>query len=303
MVINGEFHTSKYKAMTIYEPKERIVYKLPYCPDRIVQHAVMNVLKPILENLFIENSYSCIENRGPHKASKKCSEYVRKYKYCLKCDCKKFYPSINQKILSEMFHRIIKDDKFMDILDDIIFSFEGGRNCPIGNYCSQWFGNFYLLPLDNYVLHSLKCGSYIRYCDDFLLFSNDKGFLNECYKNIEKFMHERLELEFSKVSLFNVKQGVDFCGYRSFGKYVLVRKSTAKRIKKRVEYIRENLDSSDISKVESQLASSYGQLKHACTYNFRTSMDFDNLWQSVKERRTNHVREQDGNQRRLERVL
>lgn len=97
----------------------------------------MNILKPILINLFIENSFACIEGRGQLKASQKCAEFTRKYKYCLKCDIHKFYPSINQYILSAMFHRIIADEKFMEILDDVIFSFEGGYNCPIGNYCSQ----------------------------------------------------------------------------------------------------------------------------------------------------------------------
>ena len=135
-VANGEFHTSSYREKTVYEPKQRIVYKLPYSPDRIVQHAIMNVLKPILLNLLIENSFACIEGRGQIKASQKCSQFVRKYKYCLKCDIRKFYPSINQNILSEKLQRIIKDKRFMEILNDIIFSFEGGYNCPIGNYCS-----------------------------------------------------------------------------------------------------------------------------------------------------------------------
>ena len=91
LVIRGEFHTSEYKSKIIYEPKKRVIYKLPFCPDRIVQHAVMNILKPILINLFIENTYACIEGRGQMRASRKCSEYVRKYKYCLKCDISRFY--------------------------------------------------------------------------------------------------------------------------------------------------------------------------------------------------------------------
>lgn len=122
-VINGDFHTSPYKEKKIYEPKERIIYKLPYNPDRIVQHAVMNVLKPIMTNLFIENTYACIEGRGTHSASRKCAEMTRQHRYCLKCDIRKFYPSINQGILSEMLHRIIKDKRFMGVVDDIVFSF------------------------------------------------------------------------------------------------------------------------------------------------------------------------------------
>lgn len=279
LCITGQFHTSKYKEKKVYEPKERIIYKLPYSPDRIVQHAIMNVLKPILSNLFIENSFACVDNKGPHKASTKCTEFTRKYKYCLKCDIKKFYPSINQQILSDMFHRIIKDTKFMALIDDIIFSFDGGYNCPIGNYCSQWFGNFYLTKLDNFVLHELKCGAYVRYCDDFLLFSNDKRYLNDCKKKIARFLADNLELTFSKASIFNVKQGVDYCGYRSFGKYVLLRKSTAKRIQRRFRKINKLMEYEQINtvRIRGQIASASGQLKHCCGYHLRQALDIDNL--------------------------
>lgn len=284
MVINGEFHTSEYREMTVYEPKERIIYKLPFSPDRIIHHAVMNVLKPILTNLMIENTYACIEGRGQMRASLKCSEYVRKYRYCLKCDIRKFYPSINQEILSRKLHRIIKDDRFMEVVDDIIFSFPGGKNCPIGNLCSQWFGNFYLSFLDNYVVHVLKPKGYERYCDDFLLFDDDKKHLNHCKDMIERFLKDELDLEFSKSDLFDTRQGVDFVGYRHFKKYVLVRKSTAKRLKRRMWKIGESppSDMAELRHVEGQLASTHGLMKHACTYNLRRSLDFEGLRNRIR---------------------
>jgi len=276
LVITGEFCTSKYRSKTIYEPKEREIYILPFMPDRIVQHAIVNVLKPILTNLFIENTFSCIEGRGQLTASIKCSEYVRKYKYCLKCDIRKFYPSINHNILSKKLHRIIKDKQFMSIIDNIIYSFPGDTNCPIGNYLSQWLGNFYLSFLDNFVLHTLKCGSYERYCDDFMLFSNDKKYLNYCKTQIEQFLKNELELQFSKANLFNTKQGVDFCGYRHFKKYVLMRKSTVKRIKKRFKKIRQIKDY-DKEKLRQQIASTKGWLKHSNSYNLLRSLELDDL--------------------------
>ena len=276
LVISGQFHTSNYKTKKIYEPKERTIYKLPYCPDRIVQHAAMNVLKPILLSKFMLNSFACIEGRGQLKAGNKCAEFVRKYDYCLKCDISKFYPSINQHILSEMLHKVVKDKRFMTIVDDIIFSYEGGYNCPIGNYCSQWFGNFYLTRLDNYVLHTLKCGAYERYCDDFMLFSNDKRYLKDCKEKIEIFLNKELELHFSKAEVFNVKQGVDFCGYRYFKKYPLLRKSTAKRLKRRFKAIDRQLASGefDIERIAGQLASANGLLKHGKCYNLRKSIGY-----------------------------
>lgn len=262
-VLNGLYTTSPYRVKKIYEPKEREIFILPF-QDRIVQHAVMNILKPIFTNLLTENCYACIENRGQMRAVNKCSEYVRKYKYCLKCDIRKFYPSINQRILSNKLHRIIKDYKFMKIVDDIIFSYKGGYNCPIGNFCSQWFGNYYLSFLDNFVLHTLKIGAYERYCDDFMLFSNSKEELKNALNKIEKFLWQELELKFSKAQIFNTKQGVDFCGYRSFGKYVLVRKKTARRIIRRFKH--ELI-------TKERYASTCGWLKHACASNLQTFLD------------------------------
>lgn len=291
LVISGNFHTSKYRKKKVYEPKERIIYKLPYSPDRIVQHAIMNILRPILTNLFIENSFACIEGRGQLKASQKCAEYVRRYRYCLKCDIHHFYPSINQHILSEKLHRIIKDDKFMKLVDDVIFSFPGDYNCPIGNYCSQWFGNYYLSFLDNYVLHVLKCGAYERYCDDFMLFSNDKLYLRECRDFIREFLWNELELTYSKDEIFDMKQGVDYVGYRHFKKYLLVRKSTGKRVKRRVKKIENKIDEKNLnlSKVEGQLSSAHGLLKHACTYNFKTSIHLDEMREKISEIKVNLI--------------
>lgn len=286
MAISGLFHTSLYKEKKIYEPKERIIYKLPYNPDRIVQHAIMNVLKPIMVNLFIENTFACIEDRGQYKASLKCSEYVRRNDYCLKCDIRKFYPSICQRILSEKLHRLIKDDRFMAIIDDVIFSFPGGYNCPIGNYCSQWFGNYYLSFLDNFVLHELKCGEYQRFCDDFLLFSNDKSYLHDCKIRIEDFLQKELELTFSKAEVFSTKQGVDFVGYRHFKKYVLVRKGTAKRLKRRFRNIDENLKDGNIIKIDKvmgQVASGHGLMKHACSHHLRKSIEYERIDAEVRK--------------------
>lgn len=272
VVIRGEFRTSRYRQITIHEPKERIIYKLPFNPDRIVQHAVMNILKPIMMTKFISATYACIEGRGQHSASLKCSEFVRRNKFCLQCDIRKFYPNIDQRILSAMLRRIIKDERFMRFVDEIIFSYEGGKNCPIGNYCSQWFGNFYLCALDNFAKHGLKCRDYERFCDDFLLFSNDKKYLAECRDKIRAFIRDVLLLDFSKAEIFDVRQGVDFCGYRHFGKYVLARKSTAQRMKRRVRDFNENKGLYTAEHVMGSVASMKGWLRWCCSYHLRQSL-------------------------------
>lgn len=282
-VINGNFHTSNYKSKVIYEPKKRTIYMLPYAPDRIVQHALMNVLIPYFEKMFISDSYACIKGRGQQKAVLRCSEFTRRNAYCLQCDIHHFYPSIDQNILSKMYHKKFKDKKLLKIIDDIIFSFPGDKNCPIGNYTSQWSGNFYLTSLDNYIKHDLKAKDYLRYCDDFLIFSNDKKYLHDCRVKIEAFIKSNLKLSFSKANVFSTKQGVDFCGYRTFGKYILMRKSTSLRMKRdmKKKYLAYKKGRLPPEKLLATVDSRIGWLKHGCSYNLRKSMNLDNIRKEI----------------------
>lgn len=151
-LFNLKYKTSKYSLYKIYEPKERIVYRLPYYPDRIAHHAIMNVVKDIWTKSFIHNTYSCIEGRGIHLCANNLKRDLRKYSnkttYCLKLDIKKFYPSIPHDGLKECIRKKIKDKDFLMILDEIIDSTDNVRNIsskltnkigigvPIGNYLS-----------------------------------------------------------------------------------------------------------------------------------------------------------------------
>ncbi len=273
-VIDGTFHTSKYQSKTIFEPKKRVIYILPFNPDRIVHHAIVNVLKPRYERYFIADSYACLDGRGQQAGSLRCMEAVRRNKFCLKCDIHHFYPSIRHDILFAMYKAKIRDTKFLEVLEDNIFSFGGGRNTPIGNLTSIWHGNFFLTPLDLFCKHELKIRDYIRYCDDFLLFGNDKAYLHECRKRIDEFIHTKLDLEFSRSDVFNVKQGVDFLGYRHFGKYILVRKSTAKRMMKKVAVLPDRYESGEITQDElrSIIDSVSGWLSHANAHHLALKM-------------------------------
>lgn len=300
-VISGEFKTSMYYQKKIYEPKSRDIFVLPYDPDRLVQHAVMNILKPYFINMFIENSFACVEGRGQIKASQKCQEYTRKYDWCLQCDIHKFFPSIVQNKLSNMLHERFHDRKFMSVIDNIVYSFdpnnvinystelydyEDGCNEPIGNYCSIWFGNFYLTPLDNLILHSIKPEGYLRYCDDFHLYSNTKYKLLYAKRIIEEFIYDYLRLRFSKANILRTIHGIDFCGYRHYKDYILVRKSTEKRLIKNMRDIENDLkthtDQLDIEYVFGYLAAINGILKHAKTNNLREAIHYDRVLEEVK---------------------
>ena len=282
-LLDGTYKTSRYRTKTIYEPKERLIYILPFYPDRIVHHAIMNVLEPIWDNLMYYHSYACRKGKGMHKGSKVCMEYTRKYKYVLKCDVSKFYPNVNHSILKEIIRNKIKDVRLLKLLDEIIDSAEGETNVPIGNYLSQWFGNLYLNELDSYIKQELNVVAYIRYCDDFVLFSNDKNELKEWSRLIASFLHDRLKLKLSKNNIFPVWQGIDFLGYRHFPRKILVRKRTAKRTKRHIKETMHLLRSGRITKTQalSKVDSARGWLKHAQTYNLCSSLNINKIREEV----------------------
>jgi len=153
---NGTYKTSNYKTFSIYEPKERLIFKLPYYPDRIAHHAIMNILKPIWIKTFIHQTYSSIEGRGIHSLKNELfgvlQEHPKETIYCLKMDVHKFYPSINHDILKIRVRKKIKDSKVLALLDEIIDSTDSLTprvGFPIGNYLSQYLANVYLSEFDH----------------------------------------------------------------------------------------------------------------------------------------------------------
>lgn len=278
-LIEKTFYTSSYKTKTITEPKVREIYILPFAPDRIVQHALMNVIELIWEKLFIFDSYACRKGKGIHAGSRRTMEFVRKNDYVLKCDISKFYPSIDHEVLFDIVQRKIKCKDTLWLLKDIIYSVPNGRNVPIGNYTSQWFGNLYMNELDQILKHQYKVKDYLRYCDDFCLFHNDKQFLNEMKSVIQEFADSKLKLKLSKCEMFPVTHGVDFLGYRHFRDYILLRKSTAKRLIKRLKVIPELYTKGRITAdyIISSIASAKGWLQWANTKNLKLSLQINNL--------------------------
>ena len=279
MLVDKTYKTSAYETKMIHEPKERLIYKLPFAPDRIVQHAIMNIIEPIWESFFINESYACRKGKGIHAGSKKTMEFVRRNIYCLKGDMSKFYPSMNHDVLYNIICRKIKDKYVLELLKNIIYSIGGETNIPIGNYTSQWMGNLYLNELDQRVKHVYKIKDYIRYCDDFLLFSNDKVLLKNVLADMEIYIDRELKLKMSKKDIFQVSRGVDFLGYRHFRKYILVRKSTVKRVTKRLKKLPYMYKKGKITteQYRSSLASTNGWLKWANSYNLRQKLNLDSL--------------------------
>ncbi len=263
----GRFRTSKYTIFKVYEPKEREIYMLPLYPDHIVHHAIINILGPIWQSMFVADSFACIPGRGIHSASARCMKFVRKYKYVLQCDISKFYPSINHDVMMRIISRKISDRRMLRLLDDIVRSLPPPTGLPIGNLTSQWMGNLYMHDLDMFVKHALRVKNYIRYCDDFCIFSDDRRELIQYRNQIEEYLRDTLKLRFSKSFIKPTAVGVNFIGYRHFKKYVTLTRAGAAKMRRRM---RTMANAQEISPhARGQLAAFNGWMRWACGYNMR----------------------------------
>lgn len=227
-----KYKVPEYKTFKIRDPKEREIFRLPF-RERIVQHAIMNILEPLLTPVFVKNTYSCIKGRGILKASMDLRKYLRdksNTKYCLKLDIQKFYPSVNNGILKILIRRKVKDKDLLWLLDEIVDSAEG---LPIGNYTSQIFANFYLSYFDHYLKEKLKIKYYLRYADDLVILSNSKKELHFIlYKIEEYFKILKLNIKENK-QIFPVNnRGIDWVGYVHYHTHTLIRKSIKQNYKK-----------------------------------------------------------------------
>ena len=231
-----KFINSKYTIFTRKcGNKIREIYKLPYYPDRIVHHAIMNVLEPIWRKTLINNTYSSIKGRGIHRAVNKIKHILKtdkiNTKYCLKLDINKFYPSVDNEILKTIIRRKIKCKLTLNLLDEIIDSTKG---IPIGNYLSQYFGNLYLSNFDHYCKEVLKCRYYFRYCDDIVILDSNKEYLHNCFIEINKYLSNNLRLTVKdNWQVFPIEdRGIDFLGYVFYPTHTLLRRNMSKRFTK-----------------------------------------------------------------------
>lgn len=236
MLVNQTYTTSPYKIFQISDPKVRDIYALPYFPDRIVHHAVMNILEPILVSCFTADTYSCIKGRGIHAAQKAVERALRDHagtQYCLQLDIKKFYPSVDHAVLKTLIRRKIKDPQLLWLFDDIIDSAQG---LPIGNYLSQFLANFYLTPLDHWIKEAAGVRHYFRYSDDMVILAGSKDQLHYLRLRISEYLARELNLQVkSNHQVFPVDaQGIDFIGYRFYHGYTLLRKGIKVRFARAV---------------------------------------------------------------------
>jgi len=259
-------HTYKhggYQEFKISDPKPRTIYKASV-RDRLLHRAVYRILYPFFDKIFISDSFSCRNNKGTHRAINRFRDFgyvvsKNNTKTCwiLKCDVKKFFASVNHDILINIFRKHIDDESTLNLLKEIIFSFKS-NGLPLGNLTSQLFANIYLNEFDQFVKHKLKAKHYIRYADDFVILSENKNYLENKIPVIKDFLRERLKLVLhpNKIFIKTISSGVDFLGWVNFLDHRVLRKTTRRRM---IKKLKESCNSKSLS-------SYLGLLKHGNSY-------------------------------------
>ena len=263
---NLKYQHGGYYAFSISDPKPRSIHKATV-RDRLLHHAIYRKFYEFFDKTFIGDSYSCRFEKGTYKALGRFRKFARQVSrnntrtcWVLKCDIRKFFANIDHQILYNILAAYIADVKILSLLKSIISSFETrpGIGLPLGNLTSQLFVNIYMNEFDQFVKHKLKVQRYIRYADDFVIFSQDKQWLEMILLDIENFLSEKLKLALhpDKVSIKTLDSGVDFLGWVNFPNHHVLRTTTRCRMIKKF--------SSKLS--EESLNSYLGLLRHGDTY-------------------------------------
>lgn len=266
---SGEYAHGEYKSFSISDPKPRSIHKA-MVRDRVLHHALYRVLYPLFDRTFIADSYSCRVNKGTHKAMSRFKVFAGQVSrnnmrtcWVLKCDIRKFFASIDHAVLLDTLSKYIPDLRTMLLLENIVDSFSTtiGVGLPLGNLTSQLFCNVYMNEFDQLVKHRLKAKHYIRYADDFVFLSENRGSLEELLPKVSEFLKMRLKLLLhpDKVYVKTFGSGIDFLGWVHFPKHRIPRTVTRKRVMRRIA----------VHPTEQTLQSYLGLLKHGNAYQLR----------------------------------
>lgn len=293
--VPGPYHT-----FFIHEPKKRLISAAPF-RDRVVHHALCGVLEPIFERVFIADSYACRQGKGTHAAAKRFTHFARQFRYVLKCDVRKYFPSIDHEILKGQLGHTIKDRDVLWLVnrsidhanpqevveewfrgDDLFTPAQRRRGLPLGNQTSQFFANVYLNPFDHYVKEKLRVRGYLRYVDDFVLFGDDASELGQLRECCREFLAGlRLRLHPNKSVISRTADGTRFLGYRVFPDYRRLPATNLVRFNRRLKRLQAGYASGmlDWPDVQRSLAGWYGHAVQADTFRLRARLFAEIIFQ------------------------
>lgn len=231
------------KTFIVRDPKTRKISKSAF-RDRVVHHALCNIIEPIFDKQFVYDSYANRLNKGTLKAVQRFDYFKRKAsknntKTChvLKADIKHYFETVDCKILIDVIGKSIKDNRVLWLIKKILrnYNIKNGKGMPLGNLTSQFFANVYLNKLDQFVKHKLKAKYYIRYVDDFVILHDNKKILQEYKEAINNYLVFNLSLDLhpNKSKIITLRDGVPLLGYRTFYYYKLLRKSNKRKFERK----------------------------------------------------------------------
>ena len=314
----GSYCPSRSVCFMATKPKLREIFAADF-RDRIVHHILVDYLERIWEPKFIFDSYACRKKKGTHLGVKRLQGFLRKVTrnrsrraFYLQLDIENYFMSIDKDILYGIIADKVRDESVLWLAKILLyhdctknyilkgdrgylkkiaprkslFYTEGRKGLPIGNLTSQFFANVYLNELDQFVKHRLKCRYYLRYCDDFVMLSEERENLIEWKDEIERFLAERLRLRLNgkRQSFQPVSNGINFLGYIIRPDYLLVRRRVVNNMKTRLEQFRKKLicekngrrsvkyDYALLERLRAVIASYFGHLKWANTYHLRRTV-------------------------------
>ena len=286
----GHYHT-----FYIHEPKRRLISAAPF-RDRVVHHALCRVIEPIWERRFTFDSYANRVGKGTHRALDRTQQFARRYPYVLQCDVRQFFPSIDHAILRAELERLIADPGVLWLCDRILDSgknvlpeeyemawFPGDelfsalrlRGLPIGNLTSQFWANIYLNALDHFVKRELRCPAYIRYVDDFLLFSDSQQELSGWRAEvIQKLAELRLALHENRAQVFPTWTGIPFLGFRVYPTHRRLKRARVvsywRKLRQQVRAVAE--DPSNLPDLQASIQGWVNHVRYGDTWGLRRAI-------------------------------
>ncbi|MDP3728396.1 MAG: reverse transcriptase/maturase family protein [bacterium] len=266
----------------IHDPKTRKISKSAF-RDRVVHHAICNILEPIYENIFIYDSYANRKGKGTVKALERFNTFKRKVSknnilecFVLKADIKQYFETVDQEILINILKQKIKDEKVLSIIKIIIGNYQGkqkGKGMPLGNLTSQFFANVYLHELDIFVKHNLKEEYYIRYVDDFIILDKDKKRLEQVKITLNQFLEENLKITLhkGKSKIISLEEGVSFLGFRIFYYHRILKKVNIRKIDRRILEQKQAYEKGKITfdDIYNSLEGTFAHISNANTIRWR----------------------------------
>ncbi|MEZ5403785.1 MAG: reverse transcriptase domain-containing protein [Bryobacteraceae bacterium] len=289
----GSYRPGPYRTFRILDPKPRQISAAAF-RDRVVHHALTRVLEPIFEARFTHASFASRKGFGQHAALRKARSACAQYPYVLKCDVRKYFPSIDHSILAGLLARSVKCVRTLDLAgriidgsneqepaeayfegDTLFTPFERRRGLPIGNQTSQFFANVYLNPLDHFVLRELRPALYLRYVDDFVLFGENKRALTRMRAAIADFLAGlRLRLHDGKSRVYRCRDGIPFLGWRLYPDRARLPHPHVTRVRRRLRGMSRDYHSGliEFAKVQERVSAWLGHAKFGSTWRLRTQL-------------------------------